>query len=107
MDPGAVAVFFVLNVVLGGAAAASAGRALAGSWRPFWQAVVYMAALGAFIRFLHYALFAETLLTPTGFAADWLVALGFAAAGFAQTRRRQMRRQYGWLVKAPDTAAVE
>jgi L-asparagine transporter-like permease len=96
MDGRSIAIFLLLNVALGGAAAASAGRALAQSWRPAWQAIAYMGALGAFIRFLHYALFGERLLTPAGFAVDWIVALAFAGAGFVVTRRRQMRRQYGW-----------
>ena len=43
--------------VLGGGAAFLAGRAIAQTWRPFWSVLVYMAMLGAAVRFVHFALF--------------------------------------------------
>ena len=50
--------------VIGGGAAFLAGRAIAQTWRPFWNVLVYMAMLGAAVRFVHFALFEATLLSP-------------------------------------------
>jgi hypothetical protein len=89
--------FLLLTVVLGGGAAWLAGRAIAQTWRPCWQGMLYMFILGGAERFLHYALFDDTLLSASGYALDTAVALGFAAAGFRAMRARQMARQYGFL----------
>ena len=43
--------------VIGGGAAFLAGRAIAQTWRPFWNVLLYMAMLGAAVRFVHFALF--------------------------------------------------
>lgn len=88
--------FLLVTVVLGGGAAWLAGRAIAQTWRPWWQGMLYMFILGGAVRFIHYALF-EGTLSPSGYALDTVVALGFAAAGFRATRARQMARQYGFL----------
>ena len=50
--------------VLGGGAAFLAGRAIAQTWRPFWNVVVYMAMLGAAVRFVHFALFEGRCCRP-------------------------------------------
>ena len=50
--------------VLGGGAAFLSGRAIAQTWRPFWNVLLYMAMLGAGVRFVHFALFEATLLSP-------------------------------------------
>ncbi len=89
--------FLLVTIVLGGGAAWQSGRAVARTWRPMWQAVLYMFLLGAAIRFIHFALFDGTLLSPTGYGLDTAVAIGFAAAGYRVTRARQMARQYGFL----------
>ena len=86
-----------LTVTLGGAASFSAGRALAKGWRPLWLAPVCAALLAAAIRFLHYALFAEPLISGWRYGLDFAVALGFVLAGFKLTRERQMKQQYGWI----------
>ncbi len=36
--------------VIGGGAAFLAGRAIAQTWRPFWNVLLYMAMLGRFIQ---------------------------------------------------------
>ena len=54
--------------VIGGGAAFLAGRAIALTWRPFWQLVLYMLPLGAAVRFVHFALFESTLLAPLSYA---------------------------------------
>ena len=72
-------VFLLVTVVLGGGAAALAGRAVALTWRPWWQVVVYMLMLGAAVRFIHFALFEGTssrsiIMRSTPWYA-WLSAL--------------------------------
>src|ERR1700753_2329013 len=83
--------------VLGGGAAFLAGRAIAQTWRPFWHVLIYMAMLGAAVRFVHFALFEATLLSPASYAADtlWLILLG--ALAWRMTRAAQMATQYYWL----------
>jgi hypothetical protein len=89
--------FFFLTVLFGGGAAFLAGRALAQKWRPVWMAIVYMLLLGAAVRFFHYALFEETLLSPYYFAVDSLVLIAVALFGYRLKRASQMTTQYPWL----------
>ena len=44
LDPGP---FLLVTIVLGGGAAFIAGRAVAQTWRPWWQGILYMLILGA------------------------------------------------------------
>jgi hypothetical protein len=83
--------------VLGGGSAFLAGRAIAQTWRPFWHLLIYMAMLGAAVRFVHFALFDATLIAPASYVVDtlWLVILGSLA--WRMTRAAQMATQYYWL----------
>ena len=90
-------VFLLVTVALGGGAAWLAGRAIAQTWRPWWSVVAYMLALGAVVRFFHFALFGGTLLSAHYYAVDAAVVLLCGWAGFRATRARQMARQYGFL----------
>ena len=90
----AAAVFIVLTLMLGGAMAYAAGRAIALTWRPVIQVPVYMLLLTAMIRFLHFALFEETLLSPTLFLVTFVLLGLFAFWGFRATRAGQMVQQY-------------
>ena len=83
--------------VLGGGAAFLAGRAIAQTWRPFWSVVVYMAMLGAAVRFVHFALFEGTLLSVASYGADTIYLLIVSALGWRMTRAAQMATQYYWL----------
>ena len=74
--------------MIGGGAAFLAGRAIAQTWRPFWHVVIYMAMLGAAVRFVHFALFEGTLLSPASYAADTLYLLAARRAGVADDARR-------------------
>ena len=94
--PREAGVFVALTVVLGGAAAHTTGRAIAETWKPYWQLVWYTLLLTAAVRFFHYALFEETLLSPMGYLASFAVLMAMAAIGHYQARARQMREQYGW-----------
>jgi hypothetical protein len=97
VGPNTIWIFLGLTCVLGGAAAYASGRALALTWRPFWMAPAYALALAAAVRFLHYALYEEPLVSAPLFAADAAVLVAIAALGFRMTRARQMRERYGWM----------
>jgi len=113
--------FLLVTVFLGGAAAFSAGRALAQTWRPMWQAFIYAAALALAAGFMHFVLFAESVIpgakivallaASSANPAASLAALAwearlyglifvtlyvFAAFGYRLTRSSAMKRQYGF-----------
>jgi hypothetical protein len=90
-------VFLLLTVVIGGGAAMLAGRALASTWRPVWQAIAYMCLLGLAVRFFHYSLFGGTLLSPYYYLVDTAVLWVAALLGYRLTRVRQMTTQYAWI----------
>jgi len=92
-----VGLFLLVTVVLGGGAAWLAGRAIASTWRPWWHVAGYMLILGATVRFLHFALFEGTLLSPHYYAVDSVVCLLFGFLGFRMTRVAQMTTQYRWI----------
>jgi len=120
-----IVAFVLLAVILGGAAALSAGRALALGWRSFWRAPLFMVGLAAGVGFLHYALFGlsaipiytigaaiwslrsepgPALARLAGACAYWaalcLLLTGFAFVGYRGARRRQMYERYGWLFES-------
>ncbi len=90
-------VFVLITIVLGGGAAVLAGRAIAATWRPWWQVVTYMLILGAAVRFIHFALFGGTLISPHYYAIDSAVCLAAGLLGFRTARVSQMVRQYRWI----------
>jgi hypothetical protein len=58
-----------------------------------------MLGIAAAVRFFHYALFEEPLLSIPSFVVDFAVTLLAAGFGYRLTRARQMVRQYGWLYR--------
>ena len=82
---------------IGGGAAYVAGRAIAQTWRPFWNVLLYMAMLGGGVRFVHFALFEAALLSPTSYAVDTLYLVAVGALAWRITRAAQMATQYYWL----------
>jgi hypothetical protein len=82
---------------IGGGAAFLAGRAIAQTWRPFWNVLVYMAMLGAAVRFVHFALFEATLISPASYTVDTLYLIAVGALAWRMTRAAQMATQYYWL----------
>jgi hypothetical protein len=82
---------------MGGGAAWLAGRAIAGTWRPWWHVVLYMLVLGAAVRFMHFALFDGTLLAPHYYIIDTVFCLLFGLLGYRMTRANQMIEQYRWI----------
>lgn len=89
--------FLLVTIVMGGLAAYATGSAIASTWRPAWQLVVYGVLLAIAVRFIHFALFEEPFLAPRSFLLDLVFLLIVASSGFQMTRRRQMQRQYDWL----------
>jgi len=90
-------IFLLITVFLGGGAAWLTGRAIASTWRHWWQAIVYALLLAGAVRFLHYALFGGTFLSLYFYIVDSIVCIAFALAALRITRARLMATQYGWL----------
>jgi hypothetical protein len=88
--------FLFLTVILGGSAAFQTGRAVAQTWRPLWLLLVYAMLVAAAVRFLHYALFQETLISLQFYLTDTLVCLIAASIGYRLNRASQMARRYRW-----------
>ncbi len=89
--------FVLVTGVLAGGAAWLTGRAVARTWRPLWQLVLYVLLLTGFTRFIHYALFEGPLLSGAGYLIDAAVLGVLALLGFRVTRTNQMVTQYNWL----------
>ena len=90
-------VFLLVSVLLGGGAAWLAGRAIAATWRPWWQVTFYMLILGVAVRFLHFALFEASLLSLHYYLVDSALCIAFGFLGFRATRAAQMVTQYRWI----------
>jgi hypothetical protein len=89
-------VLFVTGLIGGGAAWAS-GKAIAETWRPLWQVVLYMFLLGAAVRFAHFALFQGELLSLISYLADTLYLLAVGSLAWRMTQVSRMVTQYRWL----------
>jgi hypothetical protein len=99
-DDSSVFIFILVTIVLGGAAGYSTGKAIALTWRPGWHLIVSAIVLGVAVRFLHFALFGASFLTPHYYAIDTLLVLAAAGLGFRLTRVWQMTTRYRWLYRA-------
>lgn len=89
-------VLFV-TLVLGAGCALLAGRAIALTWRSIWIAVIAMVPMGLAVRFVHFALFNETLLQPQTYLVETAILIAAACLSFQRTRASQMVKQYYWL----------
>ena len=96
-EENSVGVFILVTLILGGGAAALTGRAIAGTWRPWWQVIVYALILGAAVRFLHFSLFGGTLLSLHYYLVDSAFCMTSGFVGFRMTRITQMVQHYSWL----------
>ena len=96
-DPNGLLHFVLLTLVLGGAGGIASGRAIAGQWKSVAILPGYMVVLAAAVRFLHYALFQEDILSVPGYAVALVVALLAAGYGYRSRRAEQMAVQYSWL----------
>src|SRR5262245_49833260 len=91
--------FILVTVLMGRSAAYISGKAIAQTWRPVWQIPFYMLILAAAVRFCHYALFWEPLISAANYLVDFAVTFALAALGYRLVRARQMTTQYGWLFR--------
>ncbi len=89
-------VFLLCTIILGGATAYVTGKAIAETWRPFWQVIAYLMCLGVVVRFIQFALFQERLLSMRNYLVDIAALIVFGVVGYAVARRHQMATQYSW-----------
>ena len=94
--PNGLWIFLLLTVAFGGGAAFASGKAIAETWRPAWHILIYAILIGGGVRFLHFALFQERMISLQNFVVDLGVLLPAGLLGATLARRRQMRLQYGW-----------
>jgi predicted permease len=92
-------VFVLCTLILGGTTAYVTGRSIAETWRPFWQVIAYALLIGLVVRFMHFALFEEVLVSMRNYAVDSIVLLVLGVLGYQMARRRQMATQYSWPAK--------
>jgi hypothetical protein len=92
--------FVLVTLVLGGLAAWQMGRAIALTWRPFIILPIYAALLALGVRFIHFALFGGTLLSPHYFVVDFICLFFAGAIGWRMRRAEQMRTQYSFAYNA-------
>ncbi|MEO8530189.1 MAG: DUF6867 family protein [Deltaproteobacteria bacterium] len=88
--------FLLVTVALGGGTAWMTGRAVALGWDEKWKMVAYVALLGCAARFIHFALFAGTLLSAHYYVVDMILLLTIAFVANVVTRAGQMSGQYGF-----------
>jgi len=96
-EPYGFVIFVVITLVLGGLGAYATGRAMALTWRPMAMLLPYMVLLTAGVRFLHYALYGEPLLSLQYFLVAWVWTMIVAALGYRRRRAAQMATQYSWI----------
>jgi len=96
-EEGSFGVFVLVTVILGGGTALLAGRAIATTWRPWWQVVTYGFILAAAVRFIHFSLYGGTFLSLHYYLVDSVFCILFGYLGFKAARARQMFTQYSWL----------
>ncbi|HET9686507.1 MAG TPA: hypothetical protein VFP79_04935 [Pseudolabrys sp.] len=96
-EEGSFGVFVLVTIILGGGAALLAGRAIAATWRPWWQVVAYGFVLAGAVRFIHFSLYGGTFLSLHYYLVDSVFCIVFGYLGFKAARARQMITQYRWL----------
>jgi hypothetical protein len=91
--------FLIFTILIGGAAAFQTGRAVAQTWQPIWYILPYAVLLAATVRFLHYAVLHQTLLSLHYFIIDFCALAIAGCLGWRIKRGNQMATQYSWLYK--------
>jgi hypothetical protein len=118
--PDALWTTLLLTVILGGAASAAAGRAVARTWRRPRVLALYALLLACAFGFLDYALFDNPVIPGgrivddvamlmfadlpralAGLAVNFVFLLAVALLAFSRTRARQMAVQYGFISAPP------
>ncbi len=96
-DGRSLLLFLIVTVLLGGGAAALAGRAIAATWRPWWDVVKYMLLLAIAVRFVHFAIYQSAFLSLPAYLVDAAVCLIAGLLSFRLKRVQQMVTSYGWI----------
>jgi hypothetical protein len=89
--------FLFVTVILGGAAAWATGRSCARTWRTPAVLFFYLALLGVAIRFIHFSVLGDTLVSPHYYLVDTIVLMVIGFFAYRYTRVSQMVTQYYWL----------
>ena len=95
--PSGLWIFLLVSVFMGASTAYVSGRAIAETWRPFWHGIVYALIIGLAVRFIHFALFEEVLLSVRNYVMDCIFLVAAGSIGYIRTRQQQMRHQYAFL----------
>lgn len=90
-------IFILVTLVMGGAAAIAAGRAVADGWAHANLVALYAALIALAVRFIQYAVFDQPLLSLPTFLIDFAVLLFIGDLAYRHRRATQMVRQYPWL----------
>lgn len=90
-------VSFTVTVVVMGFAAFMTGQAMAGTWKPVRQVVLYCLLLGLGDRFLIFSLFEGELLSLSGYLIDSAVLVAISLFAYRLTQARKMTSQYPWI----------
>lgn len=90
-------VFLFLTILIFGGASFLMGQAIAETWRPVWQNVVYGAILVLVERFFAWALFKAPFLNLPAMLLNAVIIIGFALLAYRLTQVRKMVSQYPWL----------
>ncbi len=90
-------VSFTVTVVVMGFAAFMTGQAMAGTWKPVRQVVLYCLLLGLGDRFLIFSLFEGELLSLSGYLIDSAVLVAISLFAYRLTQVRKMTSQYPWI----------
>jgi hypothetical protein len=96
-DTRSLLLFLFVTVGLGGGAAAIAGRAIAATWRPWWDVVKYMLLLAVAVRFIQFSVYQSEFLSLPAYLVDATVCLIAGLFSFRIKRVQQMVTSYGWI----------
>lgn len=91
--------FIIITCLIAGWAAWRFGAALAATWRPYRQVVLYALPFAMAVRWVHFALFQGALFSLHYYLVDVLVVASFASLAYFRVRAGQMSRQYHWLYR--------
>jgi hypothetical protein len=89
--------FIGVTGLLFGFAAFLMGQAVAETWRPLWQNIIYGLLLAFANRFLDCALFDGEWLSLPHYLLDAVIIIGIALFAYRVTLVRKMVQQYPWL----------
>lgn len=92
-----VLVFLFVTVIIFGGASFMMGQAIAETWRPVWQNIVYGLLLVAAERFFAWALFKAPPINIPAILLNTVVIIGFALLAYRLTQVRKMVAQYPWI----------